>query len=142
MTTLLTTSWAHVLERHGLRVLPHSHFVPLDVWLVHPQAPRQLWRLLARGTSVRLTSYDRSDLTTLLLRAECDCEEHRLAGASGRPVLAPGTTPLAEAVYDGSSRAGWTGVRAGLLRRDEAAPILDELWADLADRSRADARTA
>ncbi len=130
-STLHASSWADVLSARGLRVLPHSRFVPLDVWLVDPRDPSQLLHLLARGTRVRLAVYDRSDLTTLLLRAECDCEEHRLAGASGRPALRPGVTPVAEAVYDGAVRAGWSGIAAGLLRTEEVAPILDELYLEL-----------
>lgn len=126
-TTTLVTSWAHVLSAHGLRVLPQSQLVPIDAWLADPRTPSRLLRLLARGTTVRLLLHDRSDLTTLLLRAECDCEEHRLAGAAGRPTLRPGVSPLAEVVYDGAARAGWTGVQAGLLRPDGVAPVLDEL---------------
>lgn len=130
-SSALTSSWTDVLSSRGLRALPHSRFVPLDVWLVDPRDPSQLLHLLARGTRVRLAAYDRSDLTTLLLRAECDCEEHRLAGASGRPALRPGVAPVVEAVYDGAERAGWTGVAAGLLRPDDAAPILDDLYVEL-----------
>lgn len=141
-TTLLTSAWSDVLATHRLRVLPHSRFVPIDVWLEHRHSPGQVLHLLARGTRVRLTAYDRSDLTALLLRAECDCEEHRQAGAAGRLVLSPGAVPVAAAEYDGSRRAGWRGVQAGLLRRGEVAPILDGLWAMLAGDAPATARTA
>ena len=137
-----STSWTDVTHRLGIRVLPHSRFVPVDAWLHDPRSPGRVLRLVARGTRVRLTAYDRGDLTTLLLRAECDCEEHRTAGASGRPALAPGSLPLAEAVYDGAARAGWSGVRAGLLRRDEVAPILVELWETLARDGASTARSA
>jgi hypothetical protein len=139
MTLLLkAASWADVLASRGLRALPQSQFVPIDAWLVYPRSPSHLLRLVARGTRVRLTSYDRSDLTTLLLRAGCDCEEHRQAGAAGRPGLRPGAAPAAEAVYDGAQHEGWTGVEAGLLRPDDVAPVLDGLLSlleadDLAD---------
>lgn len=126
-STSLAPSWDAVLTRHGLRALPHSRFVPLDVWLADGHAPATLLHLEARGTRVRVTAYDRSDLATLLLRAECDCEEHRMAGAVGRPVLRPGARPLAAAVHDGAEQSGWTGVEAGLLRRDGVAPLLDPL---------------
>ena len=125
--SLKPASWADVLSAHGLRVLPHSQLVPIDAWLADPRSPSRLLRLVARGTRVRLTVFDRSDLTTLLLRAECDCEEHRQAGAAGRPALRPGTVPVAEAVYDGAQRDGWTGVEAGHLRPDDVAPLLAHL---------------
>ncbi len=127
--TRTSTPWADVLNVHALRPLPASIFVPIDAWLADLRTPSRLLRLTARGTSVRLAAYDAGDVTTLLVRAECDCEEHRLAGAVGRPSLAPGATPLDQAVYDGAARAGWTGVAAGRLDRDEVAPILDELYA-------------
>ena len=144
--SLKPASWAAVLSAHGLRVLPQSQLVPIDAWLVDPRSPSRLLRLVARGTRVRLTAYDRSDLTTLLLRAECDCEEHRQAGAAGRPALRPGAVPVAESVYDGAQRDGWSGVEAGLLRPDDVAPLLDHLVTALEAADRVDtalsARTA
>ena len=137
--SLKPASWTDVLSAHGLRVLPQSQFVPIDAWLVDPRSPGHLLRLVARGTRVRLASYDRSDLTTLLLRAECDCEEHRQAGAAGRPALRPGAAPVAETVYDGAQRHGWSGVEAGLLRPDDVAPLLDRLMSILAASDRTDA---
>ena len=141
-TTVTTPSWADVLATRGLRLLPQSQLVPIDAWLAAPRSPSRLLRLVARGTRVRLTVYDGSDLTTMLVRAECDCEEHRQAGAAGRPALRPGAAPLAEVVYDGARRDGWTGVAAGLLRPDEVAPVLDLLLHDLAELDRASALTA
>lgn len=144
-TTVTTPSWADVLAAHGLRVLPQSQFVPIDAWLTDLRSPSRILRLTARGTRVRLRAYDRSDLTTMLVRAECDCEEHRQAGAAGRASLRPGAAPVAEVVYDGAQRAGWTGVAAGLMRAEEVAPVLDALLRDLAEVDRAStfsARTA
>jgi hypothetical protein len=141
-TTSLATSWAHVLSAHDLRVLPRTQLVPIDAWLADPRTPARLLRLLARGTTVRLMAYDRSDLTTLLLRAECDCEEHRLAGAAGRSALRPDASPVAEVVFDGAERAGWTGVEAGLLRPDGVAPVLDELLGALAATTGSEAAVA
>jgi hypothetical protein len=142
MTTTPLATWAGVTAARDLRTLPQSRFVPVDAWLIDPRRPSEVLNLLARGTRVRLRVYDRSDLTTLLLRAECDCEEHRLAGAVGRPVLNPGAAPRAEATYDGAARAGWSGVAAGLLRPDEVAPVLDELLRALEDVDGADAAVA
>lgn len=135
-------TWADVLGARGLTALPHSTFVPVDAWLTDPRSPSRLLRLVARGTRVRLTAYDRSDLTTMLVRAECDCEEHRQAGAAGRPALRPAARPLTEVVYDGARRAGWTGVAAGLLAPDEVAPLLAGLLDDLARLDRDTAPTA
>lgn len=131
MTATATSAWAAALTRLHLRALPHSTYVPVDAWLADPLAPSRLLHLQARGTRVRLAVHDASDLTTLLLRAECDCEEHRQAGAAGRPALRPGASPLAEVVYDGAAEAGWTGVAGGRLRRDEVAPLLLDLHARL-----------
>ncbi len=128
MTDSPYAHWHDALSRLGLRVLPHSSFVPIDVWLTDPRQPSLVLRLLARGTTVRLQAYDHDDLTALLLRSECDCEDHRLAGAAGRLALRPGATPVDEISYDGAGRRGWTGVAAALLGRDAVAPILEELW--------------
>jgi hypothetical protein len=134
VTTSLSSSWVHVLRAHGLRALPHSRFVPVDAWLVDLRSPSLVLRLLARGTTVRLAAYERDDVTTLLLRAECDCEEHRLAGAAARAALRPAARPLTDAAYDGAARAGWTGVAAGLLRPDDVAPVLELLWRQLQEQ--------
>ena len=141
-TTVTIPSWGDVLAAHGLRALPQSQFVPVDAWLADPRSPSRVLRLTARGTRVRLTAYERSDLTTMLVRAECDCEEHRQAGAAGRVSLRPGAAPVADVVYDGADRAGWTGVAAGLMRADEVAPVLDVLVRDLAEVDRSSTLTA
>ena len=127
MTPTTLAGWHDVLARRGLQLLPNSTFVPVDAWLVDPRTPSRVLRLLGRGTTVRLITYDRRDLCVLLLRSECDCEEHRLAGAVGRLVLRPGAESLEETSYDGAALHGWTGVTAALLRPDEVAPILDHL---------------
>lgn len=141
-TTVIAPSWTDVLSARGLRVIPPSHLVPIDVWLVSARRPSRVLRVTARGTRVRLRVHDRSDLTTLLVRAECDCEEHRQAGAAGRPALRPGAAPAVELVHDGAARAGWTGVAAGLLRPDQAAPVIEELLRTLEERDRRDAGAA
>jgi hypothetical protein len=132
MTTSSTTgAWADALAALHLLPLPHSTYVPVDAWLLDRTSPDRLLHLRARGTTVRLTAYDARDLTSLLLRAECDCEQHRQAGAAGRLVLRPGARPLDAAVYDVAAEAGRTGVAAGLLRADDVAPLLLSLHADL-----------
>ena len=118
-------SWTERLRTAGLVVLPQSHAVPVDLWA--RDATGRVLHLRARGTRLVLRSYDPTDLTTVLLRAECDCAEHRTAGAAGRVVLTPGARPTAEAVYDGAAEAGWTGVAAGRLTAAEAAPLFEAL---------------
>jgi hypothetical protein len=125
--------WSERLRADGFTVLPQSHNVPVDLWLREPSG--RVLHLRARGTRVVLRAYDGSDLTTVLLRAECDCAEHRTAGAAGRSVLAPGAEPLAEVQYDGAAEAGWTGVEAGLLRASEASGILVLLLSRLTEEA-------
>ena len=122
---LTFADWSEQLRSRGLLVLPQSHPVPVDLWV--RDAAGAVLHLRARGTRVVLRRYDASALATVLLRAECDCAEHRTAGAAGRVVLTPGAQPLAEAVHDGAREAGWTGVDAGRLRVPEAAELFDVL---------------
>ena len=96
----------------------------------------------ARGTRLRLAAYRPSDLTTLILRAACDCEEHRLAGATGRVMLNPGAVPLEVHELDGAEVFGWTGHEAALLPLQEAAGILESLLTRLAQPVVLEAETA
>lgn len=117
--------WTADLASRGLTVLPQSHLVPVDVWLLGPNG--ELLHLTGRGTTLRLRRYVESDLTGLLLRAECDCKSHREAGATARVALRPDAVPLASVAYDGAALRGWTGVHAAALRPVELAPLLDVL---------------
>ena len=78
-----------------------------------------------------LRRYAGSDLTAMILRSACDCEEHRTAGASARTVLAPGSVPLDEAVLEGRATFGWSTYEAGLLDVPTAAGIFESLLARL-----------
>ena len=133
LSSLTFTAWTAALAERGLTVLPSSHAVPVQLWARDRSG---VLRFTAQGTRVRLRRYDASDLTGLILRAECDCEEHRTAGAARRTVLAPGATPLAEAVIEGREELGWTGLEAGLLDVATAAVLFDRLLADLAAAER------
>ncbi len=125
MTTPLTLSaWTAALAARGLTVLPCSYVVPVDLWL---RAENDVLHLRARGTRVTLRRYAPTSLTGLILRSECDCAEHRAAGARTRTALAPGVLPLAEAVFDGAAERGWVGYEAGLLGIGDAAALLDLL---------------
>lgn len=115
------------LAARGLTVLL-AHRVPVQLWLADGD---RVLHLLARGTRVTLRRYDRSDLVGLMLRSECDCAEHRTAGARMRVTLAPGAEPLAERVLDGAERYGWTGVEAGLAPLPLLSAAFEELRAAL-----------
>jgi hypothetical protein len=125
------TSWTADLTRRGFGVLSASHAVPVELWAVPPGDPGWVLQLRARGTRVALRRYAACDLATLVLRSECDCAEHRAAGASARTVLVPGAVPEAEVTYDGAARNAWRSHEAGLLRVDAAARIFEELLARL-----------
>jgi hypothetical protein len=126
MSPLSPTSWAQSLTARGYAVLPGSHVVPVSMWLLDGE---HVLHFSARGTRLRLAVHDRHDLTTLLLRSECDCEEHRQAGAAGRTVLRPGAEPVEEHVLDGAEVFGWTGHEAALLPLEQAAGVLESLLA-------------
>ncbi len=112
-------------------VLSPGHAVPVELWTRPPGDPGSVLHLRARGTRVVLRRYAASDLATLVLRAECDCAEHRTAGAGARTVLVPGAAAAAEAEYDGAARHGWRSHEAGLLGVATAARVFEELLAEL-----------
>jgi len=130
MSPLTFPSWTRALSARGYAVLPSSHAVPVSLWLRDgdPVTGRVL-HLGARGTRLRLAVYRPSDLTTLILRAACDCAEHRQAGAAGRVVLNPGAEPLELHELDGASVFGWRGHEAALLPLQETAGIFESLLA-------------
>ena len=128
MPPLTFASWTRALSARGYGVLPTSHAVPVSLWL---RDDDRVLHFGARGTRLRLVAYRPSDLTTLILRAACDCAEHRQAGATGRVVLNPGAEPLEVHGLDGARVFGWTGHEAALLPLQEAAGILESLLARL-----------
>ncbi len=132
MSSLTFASWTRALTARGYDVLPASHAVPVSLWLRDgdPYDGRVL-HFSARGTRLRLAVYSPADLTTLLLRAACDCAEHRQAGATGRLVLNPGARPSEVHELDGARVLGWTGHEAALLPLAEAAGIFESLLARL-----------
>ncbi len=132
MPALTFASWTRALSARGYGVLPPSHAVPVSLWLRDgdPLTGRVL-HFAARGTRLRLVAYRPTDLTTMILRAACDCAEHREAGATGRVVLNPGAEPLEVHDFDGAKVFGWVGHEAALLPLQEAAGILESLLARL-----------
>jgi hypothetical protein len=139
MSPLTFASWTRALSARGYGVLPSSHAVPVSLWL--RDADRVL-HFEARGTRLRLAAYRPTDLTTLILRAACDCAEHRQAGGTGRSVLNPGTVPLEVHELDGAAVFGWRGHEAALLPLHEAAGMLESLLARLPQPVLAHAETA
>jgi hypothetical protein len=127
---LTFTAWTAALSARGYTVLPSSHAVPVELWL--RTAQQSVLHLRARGTRVTLRRYSAGALAGLMLRSECDCEDHRAAGATVRTTLTPGAVPLAEVVYDGAANLGWVGYQAGLLDVPSAAVLFDRLLAELA----------
>ena len=121
-------TWTASLSARGWTVLSPSHAVPVALWL---QSGDTVLHLYAQGTRVALRRYAATDLLGLILRSQCDCAEHRTAGASTRTVLAPGTTPTAEAVLDGRETFGWSAYEAGLLDLPTVAGIFEALLARL-----------
>ena len=129
MTTLTYSLWTASLAARGWSVLSPSHAVPVELWLW--DGADTVLHLRARGTTVVLRRFRPDDLTTLTLRSECDCEEHRNAGAAQRTVLAPDAAPSEVVRLDGRIEFGWSGVEAGRLDVPTAAPLLDRLLAEL-----------
>lgn len=133
MPSMTFASWTRALSARGYVVLPTSHAVPVSLWLRDgdPITGRVL-HFSARGTRLRLAVHRPTDLTTLLLRAACDCAEHRQAGAVGRVVLNPGAEPVEVHELDGAAVFGWRGHEAALLPLAEAAGIFESLLARVA----------
>ncbi len=134
-TPLTFESWTAALSARGFTVLPSSHAVPIELWLRTER--NEVLHLRARGTKVTLRRYTAAALAGLILRAECDCEEHRLAGAATRTTLVPGSVPLTEAVYDGAAELGWVGYQAGLLDVPSASVLFDRLLLEVDGRATA-----
>jgi hypothetical protein len=139
MPPLNFTSWTRALSARGYVVLPASHAVPVSLWLREAEpsgsAPDQVLHFAARGTRLRLAVYRATDLTTLLLRAACDCAEHRQAGATGRVVLNPGAEPVEVHEIDGAQLFGWSGHEAAVLPLQETAGLFESLLARFTSRA-------
>ena len=138
--SLTFATWVADLSARGHAVLAASHAVPVQLWLREPGDHGTVLHYLARGTRVTLRRYAATDLTALVLRAECDCEEHRTAGAGSRTVLNPGAAAAAEVVFDGARELGWRGYEAGLLDIAGAAAMFDSMLEELGTEVEAELR--
>jgi hypothetical protein len=111
---------ADLFASHGLRLLPGSHPVPVELYVELPDA--SIARFTARGRTLRLRHYSPEALTSVVIAAECGCGDHHPQTGPDRVTLSAFATPLAEHVLDGELLFGWTGHEAGALRLVDAVP--------------------
>ncbi|WP_433002078.1 hypothetical protein [Kribbella sp. CA-294648] len=113
-------SLADLLASRGLRLLPGSHTVPVELLVQLPDAT--IARFTARGTTLRLRHYSPDALTSIVIAAECGCGDHHPQTGPNRVTLSAFATPLSEHVLDGELLFGWTTHEAGALRLADAIP--------------------
>ncbi|MEV6891850.1 hypothetical protein [Kribbella sp. NPDC051137] len=122
---------ADLFASHGLRLLPGSYPVPVELLVQLPDAT--IARFSARGTTLRLRTYSPDALTTITIPAECGCGDHHPQTGPARVTLSRYAVPLEERVIDGELEHGWHHHEAGLLRLADAVPhfftLLDQLRA-------------
>ncbi|MFF0268037.1 hypothetical protein [Kribbella sp. NPDC004536] len=120
---------ADLLASRGLRLLPGSHAVPVELLIQLPDAT--IVRFSARGTTLRLRSYSPDALTTITIPAECGCGDHHPQTGPSRVALSRYAVPLDEHVIDGELQYGWHHHEAGLLHLADATEhlftLLDQL---------------
>ncbi|NIK59655.1 hypothetical protein [Kribbella shirazensis] len=109
---------ADLLASRGLRLLPGSYAVPVELLVQLPDAT--IIRFTARGTTLRLRSYSPDALTTIAIPAECGCGDHHPQTGPSRVTLSRYAVPLEEHVIDGELAFGWRHHEAGLLRLADA----------------------
>ncbi|TWD84150.1 hypothetical protein FB561_5325 [Kribbella amoyensis] len=109
-----------LLASRGLRLLPGSHAVPVELLVQLPDAT--IARFTARGTTLRLRRYAATALTSIVIAPECGCGDHHPHLGPNRVTLSAYASPLTEDVIDGELLFGWTGHEAGLLPLVDAAP--------------------
>lgn len=112
-------AFADLLASRGLRLLPGSHAVPVELLVQLPDA--SIARFTARGTTLRLQLFAPEALTSVLIAAECGCGDHHPQTGPVRPTLSSYAAPLTEHVIDGEVLFGWQHHEAGLLRLPDAA---------------------
>src|SRR3954454_3995166 len=110
---------ADLLASRGLRLLPGSYAVPVELLVQLPDAT--IVRFTARGTTLRLRTYSSEALTTITIPAECGCGDHHPQTGPVRVTLSRYAVPLQERTIDGELEYGWRHHEAGLLRLPDAA---------------------
>lgn len=111
---------ADLLVSRGLRLLPGSYAVPVELLVELPDAT--IVQFTARGTTLRLRHYSPEALTSIVIAAECGCGDHHPQTGPDRVTLSTFATPLSEHVLDGELLFGWTSHEAGKLRLPDALP--------------------
>jgi len=112
-------AFADLLASRGLRLLPGSYAVPIELLVQLPDAT--IARFTARGTTLRLRRYSPDALTGITIAAECGCGDHHPRTGPTRVTLSRYAVPLEERTIDGELRFGWQHHEAGLLRLPDAA---------------------
>ena len=110
---------ADLFTSHGLRLLPGSYAVPVELLVQLPDAT--IARFTARGTTLRLRLYSPEALTSIVIAAECGCGDHHPKTGPNRVTLSAYSVPLAEHTIDGELLFGWQHHEAGSLRLADAA---------------------
>jgi hypothetical protein len=121
------TSFADLLAFRGLRLLPGSSAVPVDVLVELPDTT--IAHFTSRGTTIRLRLYSADDLTTVVIAPECGCGDHHPQVGPERLVLRAHAAPFLERTIDGELTFGWQRHEAGLLRLTDAASHFFDLLA-------------
>jgi hypothetical protein len=119
------SAFADLLAARGLRLLPGSYAVPVDVLVQLPDGA--VARFTARGTTIRLAVHAPDSLSSIVIAPECGCGKHHDLVGPARTALRAGAVPLIERSIDGEVAFGWTGHEAGLLRLADAATYFFEL---------------
>ena len=110
---------ADLLASRGLRLLPGSHDVPVELLVQLPDAT--IARFTARGTTLRLRRYSPDALTAITIAAECGCGDNHPQTGPTRVTLSRYAVPLEERTIDGELLFGWQHHESGLLRLPDAA---------------------
>jgi hypothetical protein len=113
------SAFADLLASRGLRLLPGSYAVPVDVMVELPDGT--VAHFTARGTTITLALHAKSALQSMVIPPECGCGQHHEPVGPTRTALRAGAVPLTERTIDGELAFGWTGHEAGLLRLADAA---------------------
>ena len=116
---------ADLLASRGLRLLPGSYAVPVELLVQLPDAT--IVRFTAQGTTLRLRRYSPDALTTITIAAECGCGDHHPQTGPTRVALSRYAVPSEERTIDGELLFGWRHHEAGLLRLADAATYFFEL---------------
>ncbi|GAB3923538.1 hypothetical protein GCM10029976_013880 [Kribbella albertanoniae] len=129
-------AFADLLASRGLRLLPGSHAVPVELLVQLPDAT--IARFTARGTTLQLQHYPAEALTTITIAAECGCGDHHPQTGPARVTLSRYAVATDERVIDGELQFGWTSYEAGLLSLADAAgyffQLLDESMPAVSER--------